>query len=81
MTVAAEWPAESAAEAGGTHPRGTIDVAVPSRRLAATSPLTVLLRQDDARLTDRGCCLMDACIVVSSTTALVRCHGFDISIT
>jgi len=81
MTVAAEWPTESAAEAGGTHPRGMIDVAEPSRRLAATTPLRALLRRHDARLADRWCCLLDACMVMSSTPALVRCRGFDISIT
>jgi hypothetical protein len=57
MTVAAE----SAAEAGGTDPKGTIDMANPSRRPAATAPLTALPKPTTE------CCLMNAFMVMSPT--------------
>jgi hypothetical protein len=47
MTVTAR----SAAEAGGADPSGTIEVANPTRRAAATAPLMALPSQHDARLT------------------------------
>jgi hypothetical protein len=67
MTVAAA----PAAEAGGADPKGTIEVANPNRRPAATAPLTALSSQHDALLTAASASGCPATLVDPS-----RCNRF-----